>query len=92
MFFLGVHVLAKEVRSPGAPNNLAEKIAAITDFKGEIIWDKSKPDGTPKKLLDINRIKKLGWEAKIDLDNGLKETISQLKNNDLDLYFSPNSQ
>ncbi len=73
-------------------NSLAEKIAAITDFKGEIIWDMSKPDGTPKKLLDINRIKKLGWEAKIDLDNGLKETISQLKNNDLDLYFSPNSQ
>ena len=73
-------------------NSLAEKIAAITNFKGEIIWDKSKPDGTPKKLLDINRIKKLGWEAKIDLDNGIKETISLLKNNDLDLYFSPNSQ
>ena len=52
-------------------NSLAEKIAAITDFKGEIIWDMSKPDGTPKKLLDINRIKKLGWEANIDLDNGI---------------------
>ena len=59
---------------------LAEKISKITKFQGEIIWDKSKPDGTPRKLLDISRINKLGWEAKINLDNGIKETIDLLEN------------
>ena len=38
---------------------------------GEIEWDTSKPDGTPKKLLDVERINKLGWEAKIGLDEGI---------------------
>ena len=57
---------------------LAEKIAKITEFEGEIKWDKSKPDGTPRKLLDISKIKNLGWEAKIDLDIGIRNTISEL--------------
>jgi len=70
---------------------LAKKIASITDFKGEIIWDKSKPDGTPRKLLDIQRINKLGWKAEIDLDEGLTKTISLLKKSDLKLNFSPDS-
>ena len=58
---------------------LALKIASITGFKGEIIWDKSKPDGTKRKLLNINRIRNLGWEAKIDLDEGINRTIEDLK-------------
>jgi len=49
-------------------------IAQITDFKGEIRWDTTKPDGTPRKLLDITRIKKLGWTPKISLIDGLTET------------------
>ena len=58
---------------------LATKIAAITNYRGEILWDTSKPDGTPKKLLDVSRINKLGWESKIDLDKGLVDTIRELK-------------
>ena len=54
---------------------MANKIAKLTNFKGTIIWDKSKPDGTPKKLLDIQRIKDMGWMPKIKLDKGIKQTI-----------------
>ena len=43
---------------------LAEKIKQITNFKGEVIWDKTKPDGTPRKLLDVTKVNSLGWEAK----------------------------
>jgi GDP-L-fucose synthase len=52
---------------------LAEKIKKIVDFKGKIIWDKTKPDGTPRKLLDIAKIKKLGWSHKVNLVNGLEK-------------------
>ena len=55
--------------------DLAEKIAKFSEFKGEIIWDDSKPDGTPKKQLDISKIKELGWFPKIELNDGIKETI-----------------
>ena len=58
---------------------LALKIAHIVDFRGEIIWDKSKPDGTPKKQLDISRIKSIGWEPTIELDRGIEKTISIYK-------------
>ena len=58
--------------------DLALKIANLINFKGEIFWDASKPDGTPKKLLDISRLKKLGWESKINLEDGIKKTILSL--------------
>ncbi len=57
---------------------LAEKIAAIVKFDGEIFWDKNMPDGTPRKVLDISRLTKLGWESKIDLMSGLAKTINAL--------------
>ncbi len=60
--------------------NLAKKIAEISNFKGEIIWDKSKPDGTPRKILNINRILNLGWKPEISLDKGIRETFKNLKN------------
>jgi GDP-L-fucose synthase len=53
---------------------LAEKIKKITNFKGEVIWDKSKPDGTLRKLLDVSKVNSLGWEAKTSLDQGIKKT------------------
>ena len=59
-------------------NTHAKKIAKITNFEGEIKWDTSKPDGTPKKVLDVTLINQLGWNAKIDLDIGLNETIKNL--------------
>ncbi len=58
---------------------LANKISSLIGFKGEIIWDKSKPDGTPKKQLDISKISKLGWSPKVSLDKGISETISIYK-------------
>ena len=57
---------------------LSNKISKIIGFKGEICWDPSKPDGTPRKLLDISRIKKLGWTPKIDLDSGIKKTLKEI--------------
>ena len=53
---------------------LAETIAEVVGFDGEICFDTSKPDGTPQKLLDISRISALGWSAKISLEEGLKHT------------------
>lgn len=54
--------------------DLAELIKKIIGYQGDIVFDKSKPDGTPKKLLDISKIEKLGWKAKISLEEGLKLT------------------
>lgn len=61
--------------------DLAEKISKISGFKGEIIWDLKKEDGTLRKLLDIQRISKLGWKPEVSLDQGIKSTIDwYLKN------------
>ena len=54
---------------------LAEKVAAYANFQGEIIWDKSRPDGTPRKILDINRILNLGWKPLITMDEGIRNTV-----------------
>lgn len=53
---------------------LAQKVGAVVGFAGEIVFDTSKPDGTPRKLCDVSRIHALGWQHRIDLDAGLKET------------------
>jgi len=55
---------------------LAHKVADIVEYKGQIIWDQSKPDGTFRKRLDVSKINSLGWSYKIKLDDGLKRTIS----------------
>ena len=55
-------------------NELAEMIAEVTGFKGKIVYDSSKPDGTPRKLLDVSRINQLGWKAKTDLKTGIQKT------------------
>ena len=52
---------------------LAEKVKEIIGFKGDIIFDASKPDGTPRKLVDVTRLNELGWQASISLDEGLKQ-------------------
>ena len=56
--------------------DLSTKIATAIGYKGEIIWDTSKPDGTPKKQLNISKINALGWSSKIELDEGIRSTIS----------------
>jgi Nucleoside-diphosphate-sugar epimerases len=53
---------------------LAEATAKIVGFQGEVVWDTSKPDGTPQKLLDISRLNQLGWKAKISLGKGVAAT------------------
>lgn len=53
---------------------LAEMVARIVDFKGNLRFDTTKPDGMPQKLLDITRLNGLGWKAKIELEEGLKQT------------------
>ena len=53
---------------------LAETIARVTGYKGNLIFDASKPDGTPRKLMDISRLKALGWQAGIALEEGLHST------------------
>ena len=55
---------------------LAEAVAQATGFKGEILWDTSKPDGTPRKLLDVSRLAAMGWRARISLGQGLASTVA----------------
>ena len=53
---------------------LAELTKKVVAYPGDIMWDSSKPDGTPRKLLDVSKIKNIGWQFKIDLSNGLSHT------------------
>ncbi|MGO8700663.1 MAG: GDP-L-fucose synthase family protein [Limisphaerales bacterium] len=50
---------------------LVEIVGRVVGFKGEVIWDKTKPDGTPRKLLDSSKIYRLGWRPKVDLETGI---------------------
>jgi len=61
---------------------LAEKIQNIVGYQGKIKWDTAKPDGTPRKLLDVRRIKKLGWKAKTPLDKGIRATYKWFLENE----------
>jgi GDP-L-fucose synthase len=53
---------------------LAETIQQITGHKGKIIWDSSKPDGTPRKLMDVSKMHELGWKHQVDLEEGIQKT------------------
>ena len=57
-------------------SHLAEAVARATGFSGTIHWDNTKPDGTPKKQLDVSRLSQLGWQARIPLAEGLAETVA----------------
>ena len=54
---------------------LAELMARVTGFAGRIAWDSSKPDGTPRKLLDVSLLSRLGWTARIGLEDGVRQTF-----------------
>lgn len=60
---------------------LAELIQSITKHKGDILWDRNKPDGTPRKLLDNSRINEEGWKYSIDLKDGIESTYHWFLNN-----------
>jgi GDP-L-fucose synthase len=77
--FLMEHYDSPEIINVGVGEDLtirelAEVIARIVDFRGELIFDASKPDGTPRKLLDVSRLKRLGWEPAIRLEEGILQT------------------
>jgi GDP-L-fucose synthase len=56
--------------------DLAETIQKITGHQGEIIWDSTKPDGTPRKLMDISKMHELGWKHKVQLEEGIQKTYN----------------
>jgi len=60
---------------------LAEMIVEVTGYKNDYEWDTSKPNGTPRKVLNVDKVKSLGWEPKISLREGLESTYEWMKNN-----------
>jgi GDP-L-fucose synthase len=64
-------------------SSLANLVASVVGFHGEVLWDTTKPDGTPRKLLDISRLRAMGWSPQVDLETGIKTTyewyLNQLK-------------
>ena len=61
--------------------SLAQKIKKVVGYKGDIVWDTTKPDGTPRKLLNVKKLHALGWKHRISLDDGLKKTYAWYKEN-----------
>lgn len=60
---------------------LADTVAEVVGYQGEIKWDRTKPDGAPRKLLDTSRLKNLGWESKVSLETGLTSTYDWFLDN-----------
>jgi GDP-L-fucose synthase len=60
---------------------LAETIQKVTGHQGDILWDPSKPDGTPRKLMDVSKVKELGWQYATELEDGIKKTYQWYKEN-----------
>ena len=58
---------------------LVELIQSVVCFDGKIVWDKTKPDGTLQKLLDVSKIHSLGWKHKIELEEGIRMTYEWYK-------------
>ena len=64
---------------------LADMIVDVTGYKNDYVWDTSKPNGTPRKVLNVDKVKSLGWEPKISLREGLESTYEWMKNNESNL-------
>ena len=60
---------------------LAQIVARIVGYTGEILWDTSKPNGTPRKLLDVSKAEKLGWHYKTELEDGIRRTYQDFLEN-----------
>lgn len=60
---------------------LTELVAKVIGYKGEVRWDTSKPDGTPRKLLDVSKLESLGWHYKTELEEGIKLSYEDFLNN-----------
>jgi GDP-L-fucose synthase len=69
-------------------SELAETMARVTGFSGRIVYDSSRPDGTPRKLMNVSRLKALGWDAGISLEDGLRSTYEWFLENEQSLRAS----
>jgi len=65
--------------------HLTETVARVVGFEGGIEWDRSKPDGAPRKLMDVSRLKQLGWSSKINLEAGLRKSYKWFLENQNDI-------
>lgn len=65
---------------------LAKTIKEIVGFEGKLVFDETKPDGTPRKLLDVSKINKLGWKHKTKLEEGIMKTISWIEENQFSMF------
>jgi GDP-L-fucose synthase len=77
--FLLEHYSGEEIVNVGTGRDMpireaAEAVRTVTGFAGDIVWDTSKPDGNPRRLLDVSRLTALGWKARKDFHTGLRET------------------
>jgi GDP-L-fucose synthase len=59
--------------------NLAELVREIVGYNGEIVWDTTKPDGTPRKLLDVSKLKGLGWKPSVMLETGVRRVVNNYR-------------
>ena len=62
---------------------LAEIVARVTGFTGKLVFDTTKPDGTPRKLMDVGKLHRLGWKHSIDLEEGVKAVYEGVKDSEL---------
>jgi GDP-L-fucose synthase len=60
-------------------SDLAKEVAAATGFSGQVKWDSSKPDGTPRKLMDVSKLRSLGWEPTVSLQEGIRLAYADFK-------------
>jgi GDP-L-fucose synthase len=86
LLFLMLNYNEKEIINIGygedvTIKDLTEMIKMVSGYKGEILWDSSKPDGTPKRLLDVKKLFDLGWRPKIKLQDGLETTYKWFQEN-----------
>jgi len=61
--------------------DLAHLVGTLAGFKGQTLWDATKPDGTPRKVMDVSRLKAMGWNPTISLEDGIQETVSWFEAN-----------
>jgi GDP-L-fucose synthase len=64
---------------------LASTIGKVVGYKGKIVFDPSKPDGTPRKLMDVSRLAALGWKYRIELEDGVRTTYDWFLENEASL-------
>jgi GDP-L-fucose synthase len=86
LLFLMLNYNEKEIINVGYGEDvtikeLTEMVQKVSEFDGDISWDTSKPDGTPKRLLDVTKLFDLGWRPKITLEGGLQKTYNWFKDN-----------